>query len=231
MKKRKVKATPTTTNTYAQWDETIVDLGKTITLTVVGIGRIRFENNSGSYMESFDGPFENKQINMPPDAFIGKMDIDEDYYYEGITLNGQEWDIDIGTVNDGDVIIATWKAYAPKPDPIENETWLWFRRPYSDTWNQPMAALIINEATYSDSSTWIKVDKFGTDLDRVYGVHLPDGTYFVMPLIYDTGTAYKYMNPKRLVIQRDMTYGGYSSVNMHWMPIRISSYETENINE
>lgn len=204
---------------FAQWDEQVVDLGKTITLTINGVGSVRFEDYA-DFAISILGPVTDKKVNMPPDAFIGITDEDGDYYYDSITINGKLDDImNMPEPNDGDVVVVTWKQYAPKPEPIENETWLWFQRPYGDTWKQPMKAFLIPDKTYTDKNTWITVDRFGTDLDRVYSVHVPDGTYHMLPMVYDTGNAYRVMNPKTITINHTET-GGYNYYSMHWMPLR-----------
>ena len=59
--------------TFAQWNETVVDLGKTITLTINGVGSVRFEDYA-DFAISILGPVTNKKVNMPPDAFIGITD-------------------------------------------------------------------------------------------------------------------------------------------------------------
>ena len=213
--------------TFAQWNENVVDLGKTITLTINGVGSVRFEDYA-DFAISILGPVTNKKVNMPPDAFIGKTDESEDWYYDSITINGKLDDImNMPEANDGDVVVVTWKQYAPKPEPIENETWLWFQRPYGDTWKQPMKAFLIPDKTYTDKNTWITVDRFGTELDRVYSVHVPDGTYHMLPMIYDTGNSYRAMNPKTITINHTET-GGYSYYSMHWMSLRYPGESESN---
>lgn len=56
---------------FAQWDEQVVDLGKTITLTINGVGSVRFEDYA-DFAISILGPVTGKKVNMPPDAFIGR---------------------------------------------------------------------------------------------------------------------------------------------------------------
>ncbi len=58
--------------TFAQWNENVVDLGKTITLTINGVGSVRFEDYA-DFAISILGPVTNKKVNMPPDAFIGSI--------------------------------------------------------------------------------------------------------------------------------------------------------------
>lgn len=58
-------------STFAQWDEQVVDLGETITLTINGVGSVRFEDYA-DFAISILGPVTDKKVNMPPDAFIGR---------------------------------------------------------------------------------------------------------------------------------------------------------------
>ena len=56
---------------FAQWDEQVVDLGKTITLTINGVGSVSFEDYV-DFAISILGPVIGKKVNMSPDAFIGR---------------------------------------------------------------------------------------------------------------------------------------------------------------
>lgn len=58
-------------STFAQWDEQVVDLGETITLTINGVGSVSFEDYV-DFAISILGPVTGKKVNMPPDAFIGR---------------------------------------------------------------------------------------------------------------------------------------------------------------
>lgn len=206
-------------STFAQWDEQVVDLGKTVTLTINGVGRVVFQDNSGDFYIEIDGPVESRKVNMPPDAYIGKRDIDPDFEYTGITLNGEPYDIDYGTVNNNDIVVVTWTQSVQRPPVVSGETWLSFVRPGDDTYGNPMNVVLINKETHDNESTWIKNIECFTSANREYSIHVPDGVYYVLPPIYYTGTAYRTLIPKKLTISSGDT-GGYKVVRMEWLPIK-----------
>lgn len=128
-------------------------------------------------------------------------------------------DIDIGTISDGDIVVATWNQTVQRPSVIPNETWISFVRPGSDDFGKSMTVVLINDETHDNESTWIKDVKCFSFSNREYSVHVPDGVWYVLPMIYDTGANYRALIPKKLNIVNSET-GGYKMVRMDWLPIK-----------